>query len=85
MADTVLVNIGDIMQRWTSDKLTSTVSGSRCEENTFNKKFRLSVITTIKSWDDLVLFLLARSHGKQAVTHVVVMSKRYSNYLTTYK
>lgn len=38
ISGTVLVNIGDLMQRWTADKLISTVSRNACllESNVYS-------------------------------------------------
>ncbi|KAI0225731.1 2-oxoglutarate-dependent dioxygenase htyE [Lamellibrachia satsuma] len=77
MAYTVLVNIGDLMQRWTSDKLTSTKHRVVIPEKQVNReRARMSVVYFMQPDDDCVIQSLDGTNKYDPITSLDYVNKR---------
>ncbi|KAI0233569.1 Proline hydroxylase buaE [Lamellibrachia satsuma] len=77
MADTVLVNIGDLMQRWTSDKLTSTQHRVVIPETQLSRgRARMSVVYFMHPDDDCVIQSLDGTKKYDPITSLDYLNMR---------
>ena len=76
---TVLVNIGDLMQRWTSDALLATKHRVLIPEEEFRKKkSRQSVVFFIHPDDDFIIKCLDGSDKYEPVSSIDYLNYRFS-------
>ena len=76
---TVLVNIGDLMQRWTSDSLLATKHRVLVPEEEFRKrKYRQSIAFFVLSDDDFIVKCLDGSEKYEPISSLDCLNYRFS-------
>lgn len=78
MVGTVLVNIGDTMERWTSDKLTSTKHRVVIPETQMNReKARMSIAYFMHPDDDCMIKCIDGSNKYEPITSLDYLNMRF--------